>query len=128
MSNETVNNMQQEINKLRTGRKLTPAIAETSQVNDETSQACEATPAVSEASADMLAQITALRKENEALRTAANSPLKIKVSDKGAVSVYGLGKWPLTLYRSQWEKLIAHTSAVKSFIEVNSSKLASKES
>ena len=132
MSNVTVNNMQQEINRLRTGRKVKRAIAETSQACEETCQTIEETspvnvPAVSDTSADIRAEIEALRKENEALKNAANSPLKMKVSGKGAVSVYGLGKWPLTLYGSQWNKLMENVDAIKSFIGANAARLASKE-
>lgn len=54
--------------------------------------------------------------------------LSCKVSDKGAVSVYGLGKWPVTLYRSQWEAMIGFvkSGAVERFIEANASLLSVK--
>lgn len=59
--------------------------------------------------AEMLAQLEALRKENANLlassKRAPHGPT-IKVSPKGAISVYGLGRWPLTLYASQWNRLL----------------------
>lgn len=54
-------------------------------------------------------------------------PVKLKVSEKGAVSVYGLGRFPVTLYKGQWEKLLAEAEAIKSFIEANQTRLAVKE-
>lgn len=51
----------------------------------------------------------------------------IKVSDKGAVSVYGLGRFPVTLYMSQWAKLFERTEEIKAFIQNNAARLAQKE-
>ena len=51
----------------------------------------------------------------------------IKVSSKGGVSVYGLGRFPVTLYLSQWEKLLGMVPEIKAFIKTNESKLAVKE-
>jgi hypothetical protein len=53
--------------------------------------------------------------------------LTIKVSAKGAVSVYGLGKWPVTLYQSQWDRLLGAADAIREFIAANESDLAAKE-
>lgn len=53
--------------------------------------------------------------------------LTLKVSEKGAVSVYGLGRFPVTLYASQWERLIADGSKVQAFIEANRTVLKHKE-
>lgn len=50
----------------------------------------------------------------------------IKVSAKGAVSLYGLGKWPVTLYATQWDKLEAKMPEIRAFIEANRDKLAVK--
>lgn len=50
----------------------------------------------------------------------------IKVSAKGAVSIYGLGKWPVTLYATQWDKLEAKMPEIRAFIEANRDKLAVK--
>lgn len=52
--------------------------------------------------------------------------LACKVTDKGGVSVYGLGKFPVTLYKSQWERLIAFAPSISAYLKANDSKLASK--
>lgn len=52
--------------------------------------------------------------------------LSMKVSDKGALSVYGLGRFPVTLYRGQWERLIGETKAISAFIEANAATLTVK--
>lgn len=52
--------------------------------------------------------------------------LTLKVSEKGAVSCYGMGKFPVTLYRTQWERLLEHGEEIKSFIEANAELLAVK--
>ena len=75
------------------------------------------------------AEIERLKKENEALaakRSGAHT-LSIKTSTKGAVSVYGLGRFPVTLYKEQWERLLANIEKVKGFIEENSESLATKD-
>lgn len=51
----------------------------------------------------------------------------IKVSEKGAVSLYGMGKWPVTLYKQQWEKLFSQKDSIMNFIKENESKLAVKQ-
>ena len=52
--------------------------------------------------------------------------LSMKVSDKGALSVYGLGRFPVTLYRGQWERLIGEAKAISAFIEANAASLTVK--
>jgi hypothetical protein len=56
-----------------------------------------------------------------------NTPNGFRVTPKGGVSVYGLGRFPITLYKSQWEGLFDKIDALKAFIEANSDKLAVKE-
>ena len=77
---------------------------------------------------DLQAQIDALRAENARLQAEATAPrtLTLKVSAKGAVSVYGMGRFPVTLYASQWDTLLNMSSQIKDFIKSNSGKLASK--
>ncbi len=53
--------------------------------------------------------------------------LTIKVSEKGAVSVYGMGKWPVTLYAGQWERLLDNAQEIRDYIEANRASLAVKE-
>ena len=59
----------------------------------------------------------------------AASALTCKVSEKGGLSVYGLGRWPVTLYRGQWERLLAQDTVTKinDFIKANAASLATKE-
>jgi hypothetical protein len=77
---------------------------------------------------DVQAELERLRAENEALKQAKRpGSITMKVSEKGAVSVYGLGRFPVTLYQEQWTKLLAIADEIKSFIEENRSKLKTKE-
>lgn len=62
----------------------------------------------------------------EALRSAPSQKLTIKVSTKGAVSVFGLGRWPTTLYATQWQRLLADADRISAFIKANQSLLATK--
>lgn len=61
------------------------------------------------------------------LQSARQSKLTIKVSAKGAISIYGFGKWPVTLYRSQMERLMAAKDEVMAFIDANEDLLATKD-
>jgi hypothetical protein len=76
---------------------------------------------------DLQAELERLRAENEALKQKRNNPVSMKVSEKGAVSVYGLGRFPVTLYQEQWQKLLSMSSEIKTFIDENRSKLKTKE-
>jgi hypothetical protein len=79
--------------------------------------------------AGLLAEIAKLRAANEALKAAAPAPKTgIKVSAKGAVSVYGLGRWPVTLYASQWFSLLSKSDEIQKFLVENKASLAVKES
>lgn len=75
----------------------------------------------------MQAELDRLRAENESLKQKRNTAVSMKVSEKGAVSVYGLGRFPVTLYQEQWVKLLGIAEEIKSFIEENKSKLKVKE-
>lgn len=78
----------------------------------------------------MLAMIAKLQEQNAALAAQQAAPRKItlKVSEKGGLSMYGLGRFPVTLYRSQWEKLIdpATVKQVQAFIAANAALLTVK--
>jgi hypothetical protein len=69
------------------------------------------------------AQIAELAAKSEAKR---NAPLTLKVTDKGAVGVYGLQRFPVTLYSQQWVKLLGHADAIRAFIEANKATLSVK--
>ena len=73
------------------------------------------------------AELVRLRAENEALKQKRNSAVSMKVSEKGGVSVYGLGRFPVTLYQEQWTRLLAMAEEIKTFIEENRSRLKAKE-
>src|SRR5712672_2463510 len=60
--------------------------------------------------ADLQAQLDALKAENPKLKEARHKSLSFKISEKGALSGYGLGRFPVTLYRGQWERLIEAVS------------------
>jgi len=76
---------------------------------------------------DLQAELERLRAENERLKSSGRSKLAMKVSEKGALSVYGMGRFPVTLYKEQWLKLLAMADDIKSFIEANDESLKSKE-
>jgi hypothetical protein len=76
---------------------------------------------------DLQAELARLRAENETLKQKRSSAISMKVSEKGAVSVYGLGRFPVTLYQEQWQKLLAIAEDIKAFIEENRPKLKAKE-
>lgn len=71
------------------------------------------------------AQINALKAENDKLK-AAKPTNGFKITEKGGLSVYGLGRFPVTLYKSQWEKLIGMIGQVDAFIKANPEKLTDK--
>jgi len=76
---------------------------------------------------DLRAELERLRRENESLKKGAAKGVSFKVSEKGGVSVYGLGRFPVTLYKEQWAKLLDLSDQIKAFIAENESKLKSKE-
>jgi hypothetical protein len=78
------------------------------------------------ATEDIQAELEKLRAENAALKQKRNSSVSMKVSEKGAVSVYGLGRFPVTLYQEQWTKLLALSEDIKAFIEENKAQLKAK--
>ena len=80
-------------------------------------------------SEDMKAELERLRAENESLKNKKNSggALTMKVSEKGALSVYGMGRFPVTLYKEQWLKLLGISAEIKTFIADNDSRLKVKE-
>ncbi len=75
----------------------------------------------------LLAEIERLKAENENLKKPARGQLSLKVSEKGALSVYGMGRFPVTLYREQWEKLLSMSDQIKEFIAQNDATLKKKE-
>ena len=76
---------------------------------------------------DIQAELERLRAENEALKKPGRGNLSMKVSEKGALSVYGMGRFPVTLYKEQWLRLLTMADDIKSFIEANNERLKTKE-
>jgi len=76
---------------------------------------------------DLQKELERLRAENEALKRPTRGQLSLKVSEKGALSVYGLGRFPVTLYREQWAKLLSMAEDIRKFIEINDASLKKKE-
>lgn len=79
---------------------------------------------------DLQAELERLRAENEALKKgsgARRGEMAFKVSQKGAVSVYGLGRFPVTLYKEQWQRLLDKREELLEFIRENEGQLKAKE-
>lgn len=76
---------------------------------------------------EIQAELERLRRENEALKQRGSKGISLKVSAKGAVSVYGLGRFPVTLYKEQWLRLLDLSEDIRSFIRENEGTLKTKE-
>jgi hypothetical protein len=76
---------------------------------------------------DLKVELERLRKENAALKKGASSNVRMKVSEKGALSVYGMGRFPVTLYKEQWLKLLDMADDIRAFIAANESALKEKD-
>ena len=76
----------------------------------------------------MRAELERLKKENEALKKGggANRPISMKVSEKGGLSVYGLGRFPITLYKEQWSALLDMADEIRDFLRKHDAQLKSK--
>jgi hypothetical protein len=75
---------------------------------------------------DLKAELESLRQENDALKKGATRAVSLKVSEKGGVSVYGLGRFPITLYQEQWLKLLDMSDELRAFIAAHKSELKVK--
>jgi hypothetical protein len=76
---------------------------------------------------DLEAQIAELKAENAKLSAKKAKSMSMKIGTKGGLSVYGLGRFPVTLYKSQWNKLLSIVPDIKQFIDDNADKLKDKE-
>ncbi len=72
-------------------------------------------------------EVARLRAENEALRARTQRGNQIRVSDKGGVSVYGLGRFPVTLYKEQWRRLLDMADEIRTFIKAHEGELKTKD-
>lgn len=75
---------------------------------------------------EMKAELERLKAENEQLKSQRGRSVSLKVSEKGGVSVYGLGRFPVTLYKEQWTKLLAMTDEIKAFLKAHDAELKAK--
>ena len=76
---------------------------------------------------DLKAELEKLKAENAALKARGAKGVSMKVSEKGAVSVYGLGRFPVTLYQEQWIRLLELADDIRSFIKEHEGQLKKKE-
>ena len=75
---------------------------------------------------DLEKELERLRIENAALKAGRRGGVTFRVSEKGAVSVYGLGRFPVTLYQEQWDKLLGAADELRAFIDANRDRLKKK--
>ena len=76
---------------------------------------------------DLKAELDRLRRENAALKKGASPGTRLKVSEKGALSVYGMGRFPVTLYKEQWLRLLNMSDEIRAFIKANDAQLKAKD-
>jgi len=76
---------------------------------------------------DLKAELERLRSENATLKKGMSSNIRMKVSEKGAVSVYGMGRFPVTLYKEQWLTLLDLSDDIRAFIAANEAQLKAKD-
>ena len=72
-------------------------------------------------------ELARLRAENERLKRTQSRGVSLKVSEKGGVSVYGLGRFPVTLYKEQWQKLLDMSDDIRTFLRDHDAELKAKE-
>ena len=75
---------------------------------------------------EMQAELARLQAENAALKSRSSRAVSLRVSEKGGVSVYGLGRFPVTLYKEQWQKLLDMGEDIRRFMEEHAAELKSK--
>ena len=76
---------------------------------------------------ELKTELECLRDENAALKRGASTGIRLKVSEKGAVSIYGMGRFPVTMYKEQWLKLLDMSDDIRAFIAANEAQLKAKD-
>jgi hypothetical protein len=76
---------------------------------------------------DLREELERLRAENAALKKTSAKGISMKVSEKGGLSIYGLGRFPITLYKEQWTKLLDMGDDIRAFLKANDAQLKTKE-
>jgi hypothetical protein len=76
-------------------------------------------------------RLARLEAENKALREQIEQrktgQLRLKISEKGGLSVYGLGRFPVTLYKEQWVRLLDYGDEIRKFLQANDQQLKAKQ-
>jgi len=75
-------------------------------------------------------KLARLEAENQALKKQVDrksGELHLKVSEKGGLSIYGLGRFPVTLYKEQWNRLLDHADEIREFLKANDQQLKAKQ-
>ena len=75
---------------------------------------------------EMQSELERLRAENDRLKRTASRGVTLRVSEKGGLSVYGLGRFPVTLYKEQWQKLLEMSDEIRAFLRDNDARLKAK--
>lgn len=75
----------------------------------------------------LMAELEKLKAENAGLKKASSRGISLKVSQKGALSLYGMGRFPVTLYKEQWVKILDMADVIRAFIADNGAQLKEKE-
>jgi hypothetical protein len=76
---------------------------------------------------DLKQELERLKNENAALKKGTGRGMSLKVSEKGGLSVYGLGRFPVTLYKEQWAKLLDLADEIREFLKTHDAELKTKE-
>jgi hypothetical protein len=76
---------------------------------------------------ELRAEVERLKAENASLKARTTRGVSMKVSEKGGVSVYGLGRFPVTLYKEQWAKLLDMADDIRAFMREHDAELKAKE-
>jgi len=75
---------------------------------------------------DLRSEVERLRAENEALKSQSKSALRLQVSAKGGVSLYGIRRFPITFYKEEWETVLAMADEIRAFLEQHAGELKRK--
>jgi hypothetical protein len=81
---------------------------------------------MTESGDDLKSELERLRAENAALKNRSTKGVSMKVSEKGGLSVYGLGRFPITLYKEQWSRLLDMSDDIRAFLRDNDATLKGK--
>jgi len=81
---------------------------------------------MAEGNEEMQAELARLRAENESLKATRSRETRLQVSQKGAVSLYGIRRFPITFYADEWDTVLGMTDEIRSFISQHADELKRK--